>query len=88
VVRLARDDAMGWALLSLGLAIVVLPPRPVVRRAWQPLALCAGLALVYLVVLITSRDLTWQVETVHDRLVLQLWPLALLGLATCRVRRA
>jgi hypothetical protein len=77
-----RAEWMGGALLVLLCAALLRPARPA-PRAWPPLVLCVALALVYVLVLLTTReDLAWHVGTAADRLVLQLWPLAILGVVT------
>ena len=75
-------NVAGWALLVLALAVLLLPGRRDARRSWLPLGLCAATGIVFVLVLVaTSLDLDWQVSTTIDRLILQLWPMAILGVA-------
>jgi hypothetical protein len=70
-----------WTLLALAAVLVLLPRGRTVRRSWLPLGLAAAMALVFGVVLLTTReDLDWHVSTTIDRLVLHLWPMAILGM--------
>ena len=76
-------NVAGWALLVLALAVSLLPRRRDSRRSWLPLGLCAGTGTAFLLVLVaTSLDLDWQVGTTVERLLMQLWPMAILGVAT------
>jgi hypothetical protein len=51
------------------------------RLPLATLACAASLCAVYYLVLVTTPyDLDWQLVTAMDRLILQLWPLLLLGL--------
>ena len=71
------------ALLVLALAVSLLPRRRDLRRSWLPLGLCACTGTAFLLVLVaTSLDLDWQVGTTVERLLMQLWPMAILGVAT------
>src|SRR5262245_10825076 len=77
-----RYNVAGWALLVLALALLVLPSRRGARRSWLPLALSAATGTVFVLVLVaTSLDLDWQVSTTVERLTLELWPMAILGVA-------
>lgn len=69
-----------WTLLALAVLVVLLPRARAVGRSWLPLGLSAAMALVFgLVLLTTKEDLDWHVSTTIDRLVLHLWPMATLG---------
>jgi hypothetical protein len=75
-------NVAGWTLLVLALALLVLPRRRDVRRSWLPLVLSAATGTVFVLVLVaTSLDLDWQVSTTIERLTLELWPMAILGVA-------
>ena len=80
--HLAADFA-GWELALVVLALLLLPRGPRATRSLQPLVLCLAMALVLLLVLVTTHfDLEWLASTTVDRFVLQLWPLAILGLVS------
>jgi hypothetical protein len=72
----------GWPLLLLAAAWLLkgLGRRQRVTHVGT-LACAASLCAVYYLVLVTTPyDLDWQLVTALDRLILQLWPLFLLGL--------
>ncbi|HEX6882278.1 MAG TPA: hypothetical protein VF530_02795 [Planctomycetota bacterium] len=70
------------ALLALLVAALLLPPARGARRAWIPLGLALAQALVFALVMLTTReDFAWHLVTAADRLLLQVYPLALLGVA-------
>jgi hypothetical protein len=80
LARHLSAEMAGWALLALALTLVLAPRGRRAPRSWLPLALCSGLALAYSLVLVTTNfDLDWLAGTTIDRFVLQLWPLAILG---------
>jgi hypothetical protein len=65
------------------------PARPGQRRSFLPLLSAGLLAALFLAVMVTTHEnLEWHLETAFDRLVLQLWPLALFGLAAAVPARA
>lgn len=80
-------------LLSLGmLPILILAAlggiwwtHPAERRqAAVPLAIFTVMALAYSVVyVLTPKDLDWHLNSSLDRLVIQIWPVAILGLCLC-----
>lgn len=71
-----------FALAAVALALGLSARLRVARADLAPLALAVGLgATYYLVLVTTSLDLQWHLDTALDRLMLQLWPLSLLGLA-------
>jgi hypothetical protein len=73
----------GSALVPVAIALLVLPRGNGARRSWLPLGLAAAMALAFLFVMVTtSEDLEWHLGTTIDRLVLQLWPLAALGVVS------
>ena len=81
LARHLAAEMAGWALLLLVAAVVLVPAGRRRGRAWAPLVLGCGMALVFLLVLVTTHfDLDWLTGTTIDRFVLQLWPLAILGL--------
>jgi hypothetical protein len=75
-----------WGLALLAVPLLLLsavwtrgPQSPGVRALGAALLIClAGIALVYL---LTPMPLAWQLTTSADRLLLQLWPTALLFVA-------
>jgi len=70
------------ALLALLVAALLVPPVRRARRAWIPLGLALAQALVFALVMLTTReDFAWHLVTAADRLLLQVYPLALLGVA-------
>lgn len=73
----------GWPLLVLAIAYLFLHLRGDSRVAHVGPLVCAMVlaAVYYLMVVTTSHDLQWQIRTALDRLLLQLWPVTLFGLA-------
>jgi hypothetical protein len=67
---------LDWGVGPLFL-LVALFVRPL-RHRLLALFLAVGLAGIFLVYLATPRPLAWHLETSFDRLLLQLWPAALL----------
>lgn len=83
LARHLTAEMAGWALLVLALALVLVPRDRRATRSWLPLALGSGMALAYLLVLVTTTfDLDWLAGTTVDRFMLQLWPLSILGVVT------
>jgi hypothetical protein len=81
-LALARNLWSLWPLLLLFLAFV-LHLYPFRRVAHVGVLLCAlsMAAIYYLVFVTTPHDLPWHLRTAADRLLLQIWPLLLLGFA-------
>jgi hypothetical protein len=83
VVEHVRESWSLAALAVLALALGLLPRRPRARAVWSPLILGAVLALVFALVLLTTRErYDWHIGTAAGRLLLQVWPLAVLSIVT------
>lgn len=89
LVEFCGREVAGWALLVLLAGAWLVPARPGQRRSFLPLLSAGLLAALFLAVMVTTHEnLEWHLETAFDRLVLQLWPLALFGLAAAVPARA
>ena len=77
--------AIGWPLLLAGLATLVIALRSPRQLAGPGILVGVILAVILagecVVYLLTPHDLAWHLATSADRLVLQLWPTIVLGLA-------
>lgn len=82
-----------WPALSIGMLPILIVAairgiwwtRPAERRqAAVALAVFMVMAVAYFVVyVLTPKDLEWHLNSSLDRLVIQIWPVAILGLCLC-----
>jgi hypothetical protein len=87
LLAFAREGALyALALVAVGWGLG--PGRPAMGLRLARLAPLAMLASYFVTYLLTPRDLDWHLESSLNRLLYQLWPMALLAVAVSTTRGA